>query len=818
MSEVAPSPPPDETLASALRKKNAEYQRAIEAFQASEHFLQSLLDHLPVMIYRKDIEGRLTFANRYYCERYGQPLENLLEKTEFDLSPADLAQQKHVDNLKVIATCTTLEKDEVQRKPDGTLSWIHIIKVPITDRSGRVIGTQGMYWDITERKRAEAELLKLSAAVEQSPVSIVVTNLRGNIEYANRRSSEVTGYRNAELVGQNPRILQSGETPSAEYQKLWETITTGGTWRGELHNRRKNGELYWEEAAISPIRDAAGQTTHYLAVKEDITARKRVQEELTSAKLAAEAAAHAKSEFLANMSHEIRTPMNGVIGMTNLLLDTKLDPEQRQFAESVRNSADNLMTIINDILDFSKIEAGKLTFEELDFELTETIESTMTMLSERALTKGLELINVIADDVPTRLRGDPGRLRQVLTNIVSNALKFTDHGEVVLRVGLESATDTHTTIRFAVTDTGIGISPETQKRLFQSFSQADSSTTRKFGGTGLGLAISKQLVLLMGGDIGVESAVGHGSTFWFTAHLEKQSGEPRLAPPHIRELADLRVLVVDDNATNRQILSHQLFAWKMQQQSAEGGQEALGLLRAAAAAGRPHHFALLDMQMPAMDGMTLAHAIKHDPTICGTRLIMLTSLGHRFTKAELQAAGIEAYLVKPVQAVRLFDSLLAIVSRSLPPLPLPATGGDNKNSARVAVPQFGGRILVAEDNQVNQKIACAQLKKFGCTVDVAAHGLEVLEALSRIKYDLIFMDCQMPEMDGYEATQTIRELEQDLKHPCGWKAPIPIVAMTANAMLGDREKCLTVGMNDYVSKPIRPSELQSVLERWRTPV
>ncbi len=814
MNQAYPLTPPlsEDGIAAALRRKSAEYQRAAEAFQASERFLQSLLDHLPVMIYRKDLAGCLTFANRHHCERYGQHLESLLGKSDAELAPPDLAAESAADHRTVIESRTTLEKDEIQVTADGARRWIHVIKVPITDPAGRIIGVQGMYWDVTEKKRVEGELVKLSSAVEQSPVSIVVTDLRGNIEYANPRFSEVTGYSLDEVKGRNPRVLKSGETPSGEYQKLWETVSTGGTWRGEFHNRRKNGELYWEEAAISPIRDATGRTTHFLAVKEDITARKLVQEELTAAKVAAEAAAKAKSEFLANMSHEIRTPMNGVIGMTNLLLDTKLEPEQRQFAESVRNSADNLMTIINDILDFSKIEAGKLAFEELDFELVENVESTATMLAERAQSKGIELVYVVADDVPTRLRGDPGRLRQVLTNLLGNAIKFTERGEVVLRVGLEAETPTHVALRFGITDTGIGIPPETQKRLFQSFHQADNSTTRRFGGTGLGLAISKQLVLLMHGEIGVESVVGQGSTFWFTVRLEKQAGAPRTDRPAPRDLSHVRVLVVDDNATNRQILSHQLVGWKMTHASAEGGREALVQLRAAAAAGQPHRIALLDMQMPEMDGMTLARTIKGDPAIAATRLIMLTSLGQRFTKEELAAAGIEAYLVKPVHATRLFDTLVAISggqpaepARSGPANVLPAT----------PLPVFALRVLVAEDNQVNQRIAVAQLKKFGCTVDVVANGLEVLEALSRLKYDLIFMDCQMPEMDGYEATKTIRELEHQHPQACQWKVPMPIVAMTANAMLGDREVCLTSGMDDYLSKPIRPSELQSVLERWK---
>ncbi|MEO6391693.1 MAG: PAS domain S-box protein [Pyrinomonadaceae bacterium] len=633
-------------------------------------------------------------------------------------------------------------------------------------------------------------------------------DLKGNYVFVNDAFCRITGHCNDELVDRNYRDLFQGEIVQRLFDAYHNVYVTGQTLTAfEYEIFTSTGEKRFIEESVSLKRDAESKPTGFIGIRRDCSQRKQAEIELHEARNAALVSTQLKSEFLANMSHEIRTPMNGVIGMTGLLLNSSLTPSQRDFAETIQASGDSLLIIINDILDFSKIEAGKMEFEEIEFDVGSLVESTVELFAEPARRKNLELASLVHRDVPLKLKGDPNRLRQVLTNLIGNALKFTEFGEVVVHAEKAEETFNHVTVRFTVIDTGIGIPEEARQRLFQAFTQADGTTTRKYGGTGLGLAISKQLVELMGGGFNVQSRVGNGSKFSFTVRLIKTVGEssaPELQT--VPDLAGIRVLIVDDNATNRKILGHQLTSKGIEFVEASSGEQALGILRR----DTKFDLAILDLMMPHMNGFELARHIKIDHRFAALRLLLLTSFAAENVEPSRNRDDISAFMTKPVKQSQLIECLARLVRpESTGPGPTPSVSGESLVAKVASATRFpaGKRILIAEDNLVNQKVARLQLMRLGLRADLVNNGREAFEAMQLRPYDLILMDCQMPEMDGYKATEAIRLFE-------GKDRRTPVIAMTAHALEGDRAKCLAAGMDDYVSKPVKIEELGAALERY----
>jgi two-component system, sensor histidine kinase and response regulator len=650
-----------------------------------------------------------------------------------------------------------------------------------------------------------------------SPVGIFLDAF-GTCTYANQRLGEIYGAPSEELIGKGwIHHIHSDDRSRIEKEGL-AALREEREIGLEYRIVTPQGAIRWvsTRAARLPSRD--GQPAVIVGTVDDITDRKRLEQELADGRDEALEMARLKSEFLSNMSHEIRTPLNGIIGMTGLLLDGKLSDEQRDFADTVRTSGDALLTIVNDILDFSKIAAGKLVFEEVDFDLLTMAESTIQLLAEQAHKKNIELALSVDPALPLALRGDPGRLRQVLTNLVGNALKFTPQGEVVLSISSESANKDEVELHFEVRDTGIGIGPEAQSRLFQPFSQADSSTSRKYGGTGLGLAISMQLVEAMGGKIAVHSELGKGSTFDFTIKLRRSTAYAS-APPKIQALKGVRALIIDDNASSRQILHRQLSAWEIESHAVECAAQGFARLREEVSI-RPYDVVLLDLEMPETDGRMLLRAIREDSSIARTPVLIMSSTGE-CSDTGSQALRPDGWLSKPIKQSKLHEMLVGLLSGSRAPHSVTEPKGAPSAAALASVngssankpdtlanePSKTIRVLVAEDNAVNQRIALLQLRKLGFSADAVGNGLEAIEALKRVPYQVVLMDCQMPEMDGYAATAEIRRWQSG-------ESRTVIIAMTAHAMQGDREKCLSAGMDDYIFKPVKIDELAAVLSRW----
>ncbi len=726
-----------------------------------------------------DLKGNYTFVNDAYCRIVGRTADELIghnfRQFAVDDRHAERAREAYANLFNTGVPLTGFSY--AFRHPDGRMRYVEDSIDLQRDEAGTAVGFVGLRRDTTERKEAAERLweneARYRAIVEQIEDGYFELSRSGRYEFVNEAFCEMTGYAVGEIVGQSYNKFFAAETARPVYDAYHRVFETGRPLQAlEYALTKKDGTRCYVEESVSLRLDPSGQPVGFMGIRRDCTARKRTEQELAAAKEEAEAANKAKSEFLANMSHEIRTPMNGVIGMTDLVLDTQLTGYQADCLMTVKASASTLLEILNDILDFSKIESRRLELEHVPFVLPDLVDETLRPLAVQAHQKGLELLADIALDVPSGLAGDPVRVKQIITNLVGNAVKFTERGQVVLSVRDDGDRGGRRVLRFAVSDTGIGVPEDKQATIFEAFSQADGSTTRRFGGTGLGLTISATLVKMMGGAITVTSKPGAGSTFEFTAVFDLADVASKVTSAS--GLSNVRVLIVDDNAVNRRILEAQLLRWRMKPVSVEGGQAAIQLLTGAVRAGRPFELVLLDANMPDLDGFDVAAEIGRRPELAGGTIMMLSSSGKYGDAARCRAMGIAAYLTKPVNQSDLLDSISRVID-----------GRPRESEEKpAAVPRPGAerlrRILLAEDTVENQRVAQGLLTRRGHTVTVVNNGREAMEALDAGDFDLVLMDVQMPEMGGLETTAAIRTLERETG------AHMRIFAMTAHAMNGDR--------------------------------
>ena len=783
----------------AVERKQTE-----SALRQTEEMYRSLIESLPINVFRKDAQGHFVFANQRYCDELHKKLDELVGRTDFTFFPPELAEKYRRDDQRVMRERLVVEDIEAHHTPDGQRLHVQVMKAPATDAKGKVIGTQTMFWDVTARVEAEEALQRSTSRFKKlfdaNIIGIMLADLSGRVLEANDAYLELIGYTRDDLV--SGRLRWDKLTPP-DYRELdlraIESLNATGVcppWEKEYI--RKDGSRAPVMVGVSMLDNSTNECICFVL---DMTNQKRTETQLLRAKEEADSASQSKSLFLANMSHEIRTPMNAIIGLTDLVLDSELAPEQRDNLTAVAESAEALLSLINHILDFSKIEAGKLELDAVEFSLRTMVAGILKTLSLEAHRKGLELIGDIRTDVPDRLIGDVVRLRQVLMNLLGNAVKFTDSGEVVLRVIVASHDTLSLELRFEVIDTGIGIPEDRQHAIFEAFEQVHTSINRKYGGTGLGLSITSKLAHLMGGRVWLTSEFGHGSTFFVTSRVRPAVSELVAAAMNPSPLDGLRALVVDDNATSRQNLMDLLTSWRIRPMAVAGAKEALAALKRANGADNLFAFSLIDAQMPGVDGFELATMIRNTfADRAGHMLLLLSSPNRAEELAHCDQAGLTATITKPVNESELFDTLMSLRlgsgDEAAPSLPARAT-----EPARSVL-----RVLLVEDSLFNQKLAIALLKKRGHQVQVANNGREAVDLFFRQPFDRVLMDVQMPEMDGLEATQIIRQRESRSG------GHVPIIAMTAQALSGDRERCLATGMDEYLTKPIRADQVFEVLE------
>ena len=795
-----------------LREVNGELVReATERKRALVQF-QLLIESAPNGLLMVDRTGMIVLANTQIEQIFGYNKRELLGEPIEVLLPGRFRgpHPGHREQFFAAPESRTMGagRELFAMRKDGSEFPVEVGLNPIETSEGNHILASVI--DISERKAAENRQHqteeRFRATIENvQDHAIFMLDPAGQVLTWNKGAERVRGYSAEEIIGAPHSIFFSAEDQkSGKPDQLLNTAITAGQCEDEGWRLRKDGSKYWASTVLTPVYDRVRQLTGFAAVTRDLTRRIQIVEELKQAKEAAEAANEAKSEFLANISHEIRTPMAGVIGMSGLLCETELTAKQREYCEIIRRSGESLLTIINEVLDFSKIESGKLELEIIDFDLRSAIEEVAELFVRQADDNEVEVINFIRPDVPTNLRGDSGRLRQILSNLVGNALKFTTKGEVVVGVDVVEQNQNSIILRFEVNDTGIGIAKDKIDKLFNAFTQADSSITRKYGGTGLGLAICKKFVELMEGQIGVSSEEGWGSSFWFTVKLENSQVREPARPSHA-DLSGLRVLIVDDSSTHRALLESYLSSLGICSQSAGDAALALKLLRAAAKSGELPDLVLLDSSLPGMEGIELARVIRRENGLSQLKLLLMTTVSKRVDLGLHESAGVDGFLTKPIGLSPLIESLAVAMGKAA------KTDDPTGVTSRHAKPELSGqrplRILVADDNHINQKVAVSLLENFGHRADVVANGHEAIEAYKLVPYDIVLMDVQMPELDGFGASRKIRALEKKKNRHT------PIIAMTAHARKEDKEKCLAAGMDDYVSKPVKPQDLKAAIAR-----
>ena len=750
-----------------------------------------------------DLDGIITFANDRFCEVSGYSRSELLGSNHRVVNSGHHPREFFAEMWRTISSGAVWRGEVCNRRKDGHVYWGAATIVPMLDESGLPVEYIGIRTDITARKQAESQLadqlLFSKQLIDAIPIPIYFKGTDGRYIGCNRAFAELLGIHDIDAwLGTTVSALNI-DSSAAEFHrsKDAELFASGVVQTYEMRNMRIGEREYSMRYHKAALTRTDGSVRGLIGAMIDLTERYRWEDGLILARDAAEAANRAKSDFLANMSHEIRTPMNGIIGMTDLALETRLDDEQREYLQIVKSSAEALLTIINDILDFSKIEAGKMAIEEIAFDLTRTVAETLKTMALRAHQKGLELVADIAPDIPRRVVGDPGRVRQILLNLVGNAVKFTERGEIVVRLTADRVDADQTTLRFDVSDTGIGIAPEQQLTIFDAFAQEDASTTRRYGGTGLGLTISRRLVQLMGGELSVESTPGTGSTFSFTLRLGIDAGSAEA--PAAADLPGRSALIVDDNAVNREVLQRMLQRWGMRADAAESGAEATSRL----AAGVRPDVVLLDAHMPDMDGFAVGAWIRARPELAKLPVVMLSSGAQRGDAQRCREVGLDGYFPKPVAEEELHAALQALLGQAGATAETPAEFVTRhvQRDRHAALD-----VLLVEDNPVNQTLARRLLEKWGHRVTIAGDGQQALDAIADGRFDVALMDMQMPVMDGLAATRELRqrEAQRGLPH-------LTVIAMTANAMQGDREACLEAGMDDYVAKPIKAAELAAKL-------